>query len=169
VSTIDHYLPKSEFPLLSVVPANLVPCCKDCNTEKGARRPSKSEDQFFHPYFDNFDGATWLQAVVQQSQPVAILFSVVKPSTWTQSQHDRLSHHFHTLKLAPLYSSQAASEIVSRRLRLQALYKTGGASEVRDFLEEEATSAAAAHENSWRTAMYRALSVDGWFCGGGFN
>ena len=34
VTQIDHYLPKSEYPRLSVVPINLVPSCSDCNKSK---------------------------------------------------------------------------------------------------------------------------------------
>ncbi|WP_245558798.1 HNH endonuclease, partial [Arhodomonas aquaeolei] len=41
-STLDHYLPKSRYPQLAVVPLNLVPCCKDCNTGKGERFSSDS-------------------------------------------------------------------------------------------------------------------------------
>ncbi|TGA97710.1 hypothetical protein E4665_11460 [Sporolactobacillus shoreae] len=34
VSTLDHFLPKSVYTPLIVTPTNLVPSCKDCNTEK---------------------------------------------------------------------------------------------------------------------------------------
>ncbi|CAD5379365.1 hypothetical protein OF001_U530002 [Pseudomonas sp. OF001] len=34
-STLDHYLPKSKFPQFSILPLNLIPSCKDCNTGKG--------------------------------------------------------------------------------------------------------------------------------------
>src|SRR4051812_2298799 len=30
VSTLDHHLPKAEFPSLVVTPHNLIPCCADC-------------------------------------------------------------------------------------------------------------------------------------------
>lgn len=31
IATIDHYMPKDCFPEYSVLPINLVPCCRDCN------------------------------------------------------------------------------------------------------------------------------------------
>lgn len=34
-STLDHYLPKAEYPTLCVFPANLVPECQSCNKNKG--------------------------------------------------------------------------------------------------------------------------------------
>jgi 5-methylcytosine-specific restriction endonuclease McrA len=33
-TTLDHYLPKAKYPQFSVLPFNLVPSCKDCNTGK---------------------------------------------------------------------------------------------------------------------------------------
>ena len=35
VGTLDHYLPKSRYPELSVLGANLVPACETCNRLKG--------------------------------------------------------------------------------------------------------------------------------------
>ncbi len=32
--TLDHYLPKSSFPLLSITPVNLIPSCDTCNRKK---------------------------------------------------------------------------------------------------------------------------------------
>jgi 5-methylcytosine-specific restriction endonuclease McrA len=31
VSSLDHHLPKTKYPVLSVTPVNLVPACSDCN------------------------------------------------------------------------------------------------------------------------------------------
>lgn len=51
--TLDHYLPKSEFPELSVVIANLTPMCSECQGRKGADYKSATgEKLFLHPYFD---------------------------------------------------------------------------------------------------------------------
>jgi hypothetical protein len=169
VSTLDHYLPKSSFPLLAVVPDNLVPSCKDCNSAKGTLAPTCAEDQLFHPYFDNADDDIWLQGAVQHSRPAAVLYSVGRPSGWSQEKLRRVQNHFTVMKLARLYASQAASELVSRRHRLQVLHQVGGPVEVRAYLQEEAISAEAAARNSWRTAMYRTLARDDWFCEGGFR
>jgi hypothetical protein len=50
VYTIDHFLPKSKFPWFSVLPENLVPSCRDCNTGKLAA--AANDAQSFHPYYD---------------------------------------------------------------------------------------------------------------------
>ena len=33
VKTLDHYLSKDDYPELAVFPANLVPCCFECNLD----------------------------------------------------------------------------------------------------------------------------------------
>jgi len=51
--TLDHYLPKSDYPELSVVVANLTPMCSECQGRKGADYiNAKGEKLFIHPYFD---------------------------------------------------------------------------------------------------------------------
>jgi hypothetical protein len=34
VTTLDHYLPKSLYPIFAVTPLNLIPSCSDCNKAK---------------------------------------------------------------------------------------------------------------------------------------
>jgi 5-methylcytosine-specific restriction endonuclease McrA len=54
--TLDHYLPKSDYPELSVVVANLTPMCSECQGRKGADYINdQGEKLFIHPYFDAID------------------------------------------------------------------------------------------------------------------
>ena len=55
VTTLDHHLPKSKFPVLSVTPANLVPACTWCQNAKLEGFPRTAEEQTIHPYFDDFE------------------------------------------------------------------------------------------------------------------
>lgn len=78
-STLDHYLPKSSFPAFSVNPANLIPCCRDCNTHKGRKVTTTAGGQLFHPYFDNFVEHRWLLAKVVEQAPPAVIFYIDPP------------------------------------------------------------------------------------------
>ncbi len=53
--TLDHYLPRKEFPEFSVMAANLVPACIHCNSGKKRRifRGMNADERFLHPYFDS--------------------------------------------------------------------------------------------------------------------
>ena len=35
VATVDHFLPKSQYPDLAKEPTNLIVCCDSCNNKKG--------------------------------------------------------------------------------------------------------------------------------------
>src|SRR5690606_34072146 len=59
VATLDHYLPKSEFPAFAVLPLNLIPACRDCNSAKLARVVLSANEQTLHPYYDDVDGEQW--------------------------------------------------------------------------------------------------------------
>lgn len=52
---IDHYYPKSQYPLLSMNFFNLIPSCSICNSRlKGAKKTERI-DTTLHPYFDESD------------------------------------------------------------------------------------------------------------------
>lgn len=54
--TLDHYLPKSVFPELSVVIANLTPMCAECQQSKSDDYVDENGNKLFiHPYFDAID------------------------------------------------------------------------------------------------------------------
>ena len=55
--TLDHILPKSKFPFLSITPINLVPTCYNCNMRKNDRVLSKVLNPYFHS-FSPFDYLT---------------------------------------------------------------------------------------------------------------
>lgn len=50
--TLDHYLPKEEFPVFSVNPINLVPCCSNCNSYKSKQWLINGDRIFINPYLD---------------------------------------------------------------------------------------------------------------------
>jgi len=168
VSTIDHHLPESLYPAFAVFPQNLIPACKDCNTEKGTATPVDAEHQTVHPYFDDFESERWLYADVCHGQPAALSFLVSPPEHWDETKKRRAVHHFTLLKLNELYAAHAAEELVNIRYGLSDLYEKAGSEGVRRHLQGEATSRAASQLNSWQTATYEAIASDDWFCDGGF-
>jgi 5-methylcytosine-specific restriction endonuclease McrA len=168
VSTLDHHLPKSRFPALAVTPLNLIPACSECNRLKRNATPARAEDETFNPYFENLENVQWLRSRVVQQVPASLLFFVDPPPTWPAVLAHRVRRHFSNFGLGPLYSSHAAQELSNIRHRLSVLYATGGTHSVRAHLRAEAASRMANHINSWQTAAYYAISMDDWFCEGGF-
>lgn len=169
VSTLDHHLPKANYPALAVVPLNLVPACADCNKSKLARIPTNASEETLHPYFDDIQEDRWLYANVIVGNPVAVCFHVDAPVNWDGVLASRVELHFRTLGLGSLYSAEAADELLNIRHQLRSIHAAGGHELVRLEIAERAASCMLARLNSWRAATYDAFAQSEWFCDGGFG
>jgi hypothetical protein len=169
VSTLDHHLPKAHYPVLAVVPLNLIPACGDCNKSKLAALPISANQEALHPYYDNIDGDRWLFAEVVVGTPAALRFRVQTPANWSAVLAERVALHFKTLGLGTLYSAESADELLNIRGQLETIHAAGGAALVETELRERAASCRRARMNGWRTAAFEAFADSAWFCGGGFS
>ncbi|WP_348620291.1 HNH endonuclease [Paenibacillus polymyxa] len=52
IASVDHFIPKSRYPLLAIYPKNLVVACSACNDRI---KQEKLYLPIMHPYFDNLD------------------------------------------------------------------------------------------------------------------
>lgn len=168
-TTLDHHLPKADYPILAVTPLNLVPACKDCNIDKRTHIPTRPDDVTLHPYYDNVENEVWLKCEVMQTSPASVRFFVECPAGWDDVLKNRVQNHFSVLHLAILYGSHAAQEIADCRLRLEELHDNGGTESVKQHLVDTARSRADSNMNSWGAALYRSLGESDWFCSGGFH
>jgi 5-methylcytosine-specific restriction endonuclease McrA len=184
VKQVDHHLPKSKFPFLSVAPINLVPICADCNFAKGEKYPRSYGQQTLHPYFDNIDDQRWLRArlvtisgsgqeytAMPGDTPTSWYFSfyVSAPREWSAGLTERVRHHFAVFNLADLYEDQAADEVTSIELALGEAFEAGGSTDVRLWLESMARSRRRLRNNTWMVALYEGLAINDWYCDGGFR
>lgn len=168
VSTLDHYLPKSHFPALAVLPSNLVPACVDCNKAKLDTFPKCRGDETLHPYYDDVERESWLSAKVLELKYPVIQFYVNPPDGWDEVTIARVRRHFKMLGLSYLYASQAAVELTSIKHYISELFREAGVQAVKRHLLEMMESCRKAQVNSWRTVTYQALSESDWYCAGGF-
>jgi 5-methylcytosine-specific restriction endonuclease McrA len=169
VSTLDHYLPKTEYPRLSVTPINLIPSCSDCNKLKFTNYPTKPFEEPLHPYYDDIENDIWLSATIVHTTPPSVKFDIIPPNNWSQLLVDRTVFHFQSLSLGKLYSVHAGVVLAQIQRRLYKLHQDLGAVGVKKHLEEEAETTSCENLNSWQTAMYKAMAADNWFCNGGFR
>lgn len=163
VSTLDHYLPKTQYPIFAITPFNLVATCYDCNKSKSDKLVTTREEEGIHPYYDNFDDDIWIKANLIESFPIGFTFYVDKPDSWDDVKYKRAKNHFNTLYLNRLYSSNAASEFTSYRYMIKILNKNGGEELIKKDLEAKIDSKRHVWLNSWEAAMYTALMNSEWF------
>ncbi|KAB0585806.1 HNH endonuclease [Comamonas kerstersii] len=114
---LDHFLAKTHYPYLSVLPLNLVPACRDCNMDgKGDSISLKEEDQIIHPYLDSdiFFSEQWIHANCLFSHTTKcfeIEYFVQQPSNWTLVNKKRVQKHFDDFDLKIRYAKEAAVRI----------------------------------------------------------
>jgi len=166
VKTIDHFLPKSEYPSYSITPHNLVPSCRDCNTEKKINYPTSPTDQTFHPYFDKVDTQCWIKAELNRTEPLSFQYTVIKPNDWNDIKLDRARSHFNSYNINELFSNEANRELRGMQHLFKDLY-----SKDRNLLKEHVESIYNSWLNGhgpidWKTLMYQEVSTNEWFLDG---
>lgn len=157
--TLDHYLPKKNYPLLSITPANLVPACRDCNMNKQKYNPSTYSEMILHPYFDEVDIA-WLDAriIFEIDDSCNVEYGVKPLQGISTDMGQRIRAHFSVNKLEQIYHPKAITEIMTSRTCHLKVYKSCGISELKNTLYSTYESSAQYDLNSWKTALYEALS-----------
>jgi hypothetical protein len=166
VDTLDHYLPKSKYPIYAVTPINLIPSCFKCNKGKSIDYPTNSEEQTLNPYYDDIENVEWLSAEVLQTNPISFRYFVNPPADIEQILNDRMSNHFDSYQINELFSSHANEELRGVKKQLETLYNNNPSLLV-SHLQDSYISRIELGMNSWQALMYKALLNDGWFCSGG--
>ncbi|MHB9839678.1 HNH endonuclease [Paraburkholderia terrae] len=168
VKTLDHYLPKTQFPELAVFPANLVPACADCNKSKLAHVALNRGQETFHPYFDDWSGYCVLGASLEFGESVTVSFRILDAPGMPVADVQRARNHFNLLELNELYVSNAAVELAENKDTFRTNFESGDGI-LREELLEIAGTRSRANLNSWMAALYRCLADSEEFCAGGFE
>ena len=164
-TTIDHFLPKAHYVPLVITPANLVPCCKDCNKNKLDEVVHTKEEVFFNPYYEDIDEKTWLKGTLvreTKNDNLSMIFSVDENIAGADESYiERLKYQFDKLQLGYSYGLNAGRELGPVRRLLIKYYEAGGRDAVLRDIQYEIDSRSD-NPNSWQSAMYRGL-IDQWF------
>jgi hypothetical protein len=167
VSTLDHFMSKACYPYFAVLPINLVPACADCNKKKASSELTE-HSQSSHPYFElpEIETGTWLFASVVETSPVTATFSAMPPLHWSEKLCRRITNHFRDLELASRFSIEAASEMATLSDYLGCL---GTSEKISEHLSMTANIERLNRRNTWKAALYEALSQSAWYQRGGYQ
>ena len=168
VRAIDHYLPKSKYPMLAITPNNLVPSCSDCNKDKLVDSPTTSEEETLHPYYDDIENFDWLEARIITLKPIKFEYFISPPNEWSELLKTRLINHFSAYLLNDLYSIHAVEEFENIKLQITKLYQNLGVNQLKEHIQEGYNSRYSVNKNSWQTAFYHCLYNNEDFCNGNF-
>lgn len=169
VKTLDHYLPKANYPQLSVLPYNLVPACRDCNTEKGNPIITDPAKQLIHPYYDQacFYDEAWIFATTSHELPCVITYRARPPEHWLAVNQERANNHFDFFDIAERYRIRASEEVGTLVDQRRGIMRDLSPEIFRQQLLSVADSPTL-FANHWRKIMYKALAEDEWFCAAEF-
>lgn len=161
VKNLDHFLPKSKYPLLCVSPINLIPICRDCNMEKGAE---VSEDYYeipFHPYLEAMT-EKWIECVLKFYSDGTFSikyrngYDVIRnPDLWR-----KYNAHMRITDLDTTFGSRAEEELENVRGIYKNEFLACGKNKLCESLSDVKNSAEKVDINSWKSALYRALVRD---------
>lgn len=111
--TLDHFVPKEQFPEFSTYAPNLIACCDPCNRAKGENWATPTKRLFLHAYFDRFPAhATCLKAeVTWAGKGPSFKFSLDKSYPGLASDlFEILDEHVRRLELLDWYGKRAGEE-----------------------------------------------------------
>lgn len=168
VDTLDHYLPKARYPLLSVNPKNLIPACMHCNGVKSASICVVASDQTLYPYNDDqkFYQTDWITATITAQHGILIFdFQASPPQGWMRAERDRVTNHFITFKLRDKYVLNAAQFVSTITSDIRRLLLNGNSLTVKNHY---ADLAGKQKKNSTLRVIYNALADDANICSGRF-
>lgn len=166
--TIDHFLPKANFPVYSISPINLLPACTQCNKGKLNSIPTQPSEQTLHPYFDNIEEYNWLECEISNLPNIIFNFKPRRIFEEGNINNNRIFNHFKFYNLNELYKSNACTEFANIKLQITKTYNNKGTEELKDFLLEAYLSRKETDINSWQTAFYKALYESDDFVNGKF-
>lgn len=166
VKQIDHYLPKSKFPSLSIVINNLVPICKECNEIKDDYYSFDKENQFIHPYYDDEmnDAFEYIECEIIKDLQIGFKFYIKKLDCWDEMFYRKVMFHFKKLEVDKLYLSDFNTEFDVYLAELKMLYETEKSKEsIKKLILVKVNTYYQKKIMPWRYAGFSSLLNSEWF------
>lgn len=157
--TIDHYLPKNDFPEFSVLPINLIPCCGHCNSKKNDRWLNHGQRMFINFYYDILPPIKFLYADINfdaRSIPI-VTFRLVNDGSINSAIFDLIMSHYSHLGLLAEYAEIVDEELDN--IRDKIIHDTAfNANDYLSSLQVDLASMIRKYGvNYWKAALYDAI------------
>jgi len=161
VTTLDHYLPKADFPQYSVFTSNLLPSCAICNTGKLNAVATNYVNQPIHPYFDKsiFFNDIWVEGSVNDYTSLGLNIYTNPPSLWSSDDKLRASNHFKDYRIEAEYKLRINGEASQLLYLLKTSLRKLTGEDLQEYLID-CSNTPGLFENHWRKVFYRALAND---------
>lgn len=118
--TLDHFLPKTAHPLLSITLYNLIPCCNNCNHKKKVYDSSFEPVSFFNPYL-NKENPNWLEVktIDITNQDLNIRYAFNESAFVSEEQKEIFKLTCKKLDLLSRYACRSVEFILNQKRNMQ--------------------------------------------------
>lgn len=158
-STMDHYLPQFYFPEFSALSINLIPCCPNCNTEKGEEYLILGKRRIINYYFDDLPTVDYLLCNITFRGGVPKANFSLDTTAVAGDMATVIENHFEALDLLERYRQRSDGEIVEI---WDAIAQRVGAKSLLEMRTELLGDATALKNrkgvNYWRAVLKTALA-----------
>lgn len=167
--TFDHYLPLSIFPEFAVYGPNLIPCCGDCNSKKGAEWKDINNTRYFiNLYYDEIPDIAIIEAIIKiEADSPKIEFKFIQNSRGFEYEKvkDReiVKYHYDKLELLNRFRDSCDSYI-SEIIKSLKCHKKFNKSEILEFLKDEYDGIVESYGiNHWKSITLKGMINSGDF------
>ncbi|WP_312765772.1 hypothetical protein [Epilithonimonas sp.] len=160
VASLDHFIPKEDFPEYSVNALNLFPCCTECNSKKNKLCFDGEESLFLNLYLDELPNKKYLKADFDFNNDIPMVtFTLCNPEIIEISIFKTISNHYERLNLLERMrekSNEIITEIINS---LKTYHKINSNIEsLKNFIEDEENENKEAYGyNYWKSVLRLSL------------
>lgn len=154
-NTLDHFIPKDDFPHYAIFQNNLVPQCRRCASIKGERyyEPSKG-CIFIHPFYSDVLSRVKFEIIISFDSNInSIVVNAVKVrrDNFTAIEVERIKIHLETLKVKSRMKEYCLNEFKELRRKAKKYHFD------LDQLIDSKISILEINGTDWCTAFYESL------------
>ncbi len=161
IKSLDHVVNKSDFPEYSIHPQNLIPCCLECNVNKGEEWVNGGNRLFINLYTDVLPNDQYLFTnIMGNVAELDFKFWLRKPTTVDNRLWDRIVSHYDRMKLLTRLRHKAISELTEfLLLAKQSLERGMSQADIVGVIDQQAAIYRRdLGANHWKASMSEALA-----------
>ncbi|MBO9706700.1 MAG: HNH endonuclease [Caulobacter sp.] len=156
--TIDHLLPQSDYPALSIYAPNLIGACADCNRIKSNKCHDDPARQFVHPYFEPIPtDLPFLRAEVIADGVLSPQFEIVDHDGIDGELTARLRWQFAELQVNSFYRNEAVLFFQKRQYAWEEAAEAGWVGLATSLRGDLRSTVRAFGVNYWESAFIQGL------------
>lgn len=155
--TLDHYLPKSIYPELSVMVENLTPMCTDCQALKGNDVTDENGNKMYiHPYYDPIDEVL-IELDIREpfKNPSAFIASV--PEAVPEPLKSLVRRHIQEINFISRFEEYCSNEYSDLLTTLAEEQEDDGREPISKTIGRFLNKAKRQSANRWEAIFYRGV------------